>query len=904
MHDGVFWNQPQLTSIAPTDTTNLKLLVPDWIYTARNGNHPTTYASNMAPSNNSILNSTSVVGRYAYNVYDIGGLLNANVAGYDSSKVIAQPAYASKDTMIVPGYKGSVLMADLTGLNLGGALTVNGANATTFASPGAQNSLPNFRYLQGTQSWATDLPKLFASGQYGGWLQPFLPTLDPGSPTASPAATPSGATYLTNNSFTSRQDLITWVNSQLGGGTNSAAWALPYLTHFSYDLSAPSFTPNASRPRSNATLGTAGGNDSSSANDDLTNPAFAAVLDANGNPLVKRRFPLSALSLLDNIYPGHVPTDLLNPASNLSKQIQYDFGLVWDNANNCWDYKDYEGNSGAIKQLPTAANNGSGTVPTNRSPNFFELLKAAIAAGSLGKQWGAGSFDGDTDNTLGKPRYSANVYQILQIGANIISQSTTNYCPTAICLFGSGQAPIIYGVKDLPYLYRSRLLTMTVDTFTGTSMQKLSTPPANSVLAAVMVQPELWNPHAPNLLAPTTGYPLAFRVVPKTASAIGVSVYSTHADSPKWAEGPDATTGTVTSDYTSIGGPYCPPVLTYDDTKPDAYLQFSSVSPNTSPNILGSFREPCPLAAPNFPPGINLIGSPANATMAVGDKVMWDKKPNTTMMSKLPATSQNTIPARLGGGAGGSISNSTALGFLVGYCCGGPGKNLAVMNGPTGGPMSLELQYSLDGVKFYTYDTIQSAFPDGQTENMPPGGAQQTLTGVRTDPRTHRWGLIWTNIPYGQYIYGSGTYIPNTTYENQAGLTYSPSSNLGTTNYGTGGNQKSLPKAPGWQLALNTSTLQMAWTQVNQPTGGGYYQDPDGVVRRGGRSLREHLQHGYRRHKQCRWSSPSDACGRRKQPSIRARHHELTIAVRSCLTGHFNPWRNSAMLSAIRLGAV
>ena len=305
LHDGTFWSQPQLVSVPSTDTTSLGYLVPDWIYTTRSGSHPTAYDSTLGASNNGTLNSTSVVGRYAYNIYDIGGLLNANVAGYGAG-VTTQPSYSTKAAMIVPGYKGSVLMADLTGLTLNGTLTVNGANANTFANPGAQNSLPNFRYLQNSQTW-TDLPKLFASGQYGGWLQPFLPTLDPASTTVQTVPKPSGSIVQTNNSFTSRQDLITWVNTQLGGGTGSAAWVLPYLTHFSYDLDSPTFTPDPTRPRSNvlpsATSAT-GGNDSSNALDDAINPAFTSVVDSNGNPLIKHRFPLSALALLDDIYPG------------------------------------------------------------------------------------------------------------------------------------------------------------------------------------------------------------------------------------------------------------------------------------------------------------------------------------------------------------------------------------------------------------------------------------------------------------------------------------------------------------------------------------------------------------------------------------------------------------------------
>ena len=877
-HDGAYWNQPQLVSVPNSDTTTLnQYLVPNWVYTNRGNSapndpndpskkHPTIYTANtgMEPSSNGALNPNTIVGRYAYNVYDIGGLLNANVAGYDQSASL-QPSYASKDTMIVPGYKGSVQMADLSALNLNGTLTTNGANANTFpatpaANPGWQTTLPAFRYQAAA---STPFATLFASGQYGGWLHPFFSVYDPDAamnlpPNGStPYLLPSASAYLKNSGFSSRQDLITWINSRLGNGTSTASWTLPYLTHFSYDTDAPTFTPNASRPRSNETLGTAGGNDSSRANDNLTNVTLTSVLDVHGYPLIKHRFPLSALALLDNIYPGHVPAALLDPSSTLYKQIQYDFGLIWNSSYNCWDYKTVDpDNYIGIKQLRTTTNTDpTKTVPNTRSPNFFELLKAAITTGSLGKEWGAGSYDSDPDNNLNSPpagnsRYSATVYQIIQIGANIISQTTSNYCPTAICLNGIGQAPIVYGVKDLPYFYRTRLLTLTIDSFRQVDQTKDPMHDQDtgqySTLAAVLVQPELWNPHAPNLLASTANYPVAFRVVPETTYQIGVTTSS--AATHKWKQTGTYGPTNITGDYQTIGGPYCLPNLTYHaGASPDAYISFGWDSSNTdllpkaadstNGSAIGSFREPCPLAAPTFPANIKLDSSPKGPTMAVGYKVQSDGLPNTQITSTLSPTTasgQNVIPARFTQ----ATPSNTALGFLVAYCCCGSGSDLTSIKA-TGGPMLLHLQYSMDGANFYNYDTIQSSFPSNVIEFAPPSGVQQTHTGVRADPRTHRWGMLWANIPYGQYVYGNWVNSARVgtpgTYEYQAGLTYAPTGNLAATNYGTGGNQSSLPQAPGWfgtyKPTATPWAIQMGWSQINQQTNAGYYGDPDGVVR-------------------------------------------------------------------------
>ena len=473
-------------------------------------------------------------------------------------------------------------------------------------------------------------------------------------------------------------------------------------------------------------------------------------------------------------------------------------------------------------------------------------MKAAITTGSLGKQRGGGNYDGDPDNLLGSSRYGATTYQIIQIGANIISQSTTNSFPTAICLYGNGQAPIIYGDEDLPYLYRSRLLTASVGYFSGKAMLDNGTGGGkNSVLAAVMVQPELWNPHAPNLLAPTSNYPTSFRVVPRTGNitphtALSVTCYFGQNAGQNWAIGgtnPNMGTpesnGIMTGDYTLMGGPNITKQIVYDNTKPDAYIGFSSTADllpsGTIPSPLGSFREPCPLAAPDFPPNIGLTSFPvptsSNPVLSPSNGAVFTGLPNTLITNTSAVGNGNAIPPRFT-----VASNATSMGFLVAYYCGGPGKTLATMQNVTGGPMILDLQYGVNG-QFYTYDTIQSAFPPKFTEITAPSGSQQTEQGVRTDPRTNRWGLVWHGIPYGSGVYGTTTSPGTGQYESQAGRTFDYSGDLTVTNYGTGGTQNQ-PKAPGWMGALTTGPNQLGWTQINKTDiNGNYYQDPDGVVR-------------------------------------------------------------------------
>jgi hypothetical protein len=844
-HDGIFWNQPQLISFSSTSSsaqTDLAPLVPDWIYTSRNGTHPTTYAANLGPANNGTLTSTSIVGRYAYNIYDIGGLLNANAAGYgvlsgSPTDATETPSPTSADTMIVPGYKGSVLMADLSGLALGGTLPAAGSNYSNPASlTNWQSVLPAFRYQPvNSQSWATDLAKLFASGQFAGWLQPFLAPLDPKTATAGSPNT--SLTPLTSNVFTSRQDLINWINYEYpptsGSTTGSpGAWILPYLTHFSFDTDAPTYTPPNYNSRPQDTYPISSGGNDAAGTDYLINPGFISpssangsptavnTFDTNGYPLVKRRFPLSCLALLNNVYPQHPP------ASALAAQITYDFGLSWDPVNNRWNYQDAEGGTSNIKKFSEIA-----ALSVSRSPNFFELLKAAITTGSLGKQWGE-NFDGDPNFAVGAGYSSTTNYQIMQIGANIISQSTTNYYPTAVQYSGV----TFYGVKDLPYLYRSRLMNGLVGSFSSPLMTNIGTVgPGTSVLGAVMIQPELWNPHAPNAVTAagsSAPYPVAFRIVPITTKASGIFEYQALGASPGalvWKNGGNFPSGILYSaDFSPAGGPYCANLPVY--MPGSAYIQFSASAPSsTLPAPLDSFRQPVPLAAPGFP-NASTIGYPVDATLAVGGGG-WTGNPNTEVnvtANAIPSVYTAATPIK------------KMLGFLIGYYCSGPlaggtngqnGFNLGITY--WNGGMSLSLQYSPDGTNFYPYDTMTSAFPGGGTKGGGGygvvSGVVQTEVGTRIDPRSQRWGNSWTALAGGNSApYGSNASL-------YPGVSQAPSPDLTATE---GGCQDPPLNPQGWN---NTSSSAWGWLQVNPGAGtyaytqgataGVNYADPDGVFR-------------------------------------------------------------------------
>ena len=172
------WNAPLLLTNGFATTNQL----PNWIYVNRDG------SMTSAPS-------TNVIGRFAYNAYDIGGLLDANVAGYPSS-------VTAGDTNIAI-LKGTLAGADLTqlpGVQASDVQTFVGwRNSNSAASPAS--------YVMDVTNAATN-----------GFLLPA-----PG-----------------DQRFTSRQDLIRYVLFQ----SNSLTNALPYLTHFTRELARPSLYTN------------------------------------------------------------------------------------------------------------------------------------------------------------------------------------------------------------------------------------------------------------------------------------------------------------------------------------------------------------------------------------------------------------------------------------------------------------------------------------------------------------------------------------------------------------------------------------------------------------------------------------------------------------------------------------
>jgi Tfp pilus assembly protein PilX len=511
---GTAWSKPLLLNGASTTSTpgtfSANNTLPQWIYITRNG----------TTGNLTTLSANAVVGRFAYNVYDTGGLLDANVAGC--------PTSVSSNSTLLKEIKDTLAGADLTAL-LG--------NSTTAVA--AINDLIQFRN-PGYASSPADYINYVKDAKKRGFL-----TINASSGNAS-----SNSTTL-NNFFTTRQDLIRYAQS-----TNSTVLtnALPYLTHYSRALEQPSFIPHPDRPRITPTsqpppvpawppIPTSyQGNNNYAGGDDIINLASGGFLSVRvqspftrlngtaaipGEPLVKTRFALSNLTrVTTNATASQSPTD----------PIYARFGISRSNPSEPWTYN--HGNPQRILTLSEVSTQ-------NREPDFAELLKSAIHAGSLGK----GAVSDATPYNSAHFQYPSDVnadLQILQIMANLIDQAKSDNFPTRIQL-NDGNIRTVYGTQNLPYIYSWRYFGVTTQapvpsigrhdvlkitagsnatsTTNGTSptvgyiYRSTTGTSSNQGLASYLIIPTIWNPHDANSPVSTTG-PLRFRVVAETTAPL------------------------------------------------------------------------------------------------------------------------------------------------------------------------------------------------------------------------------------------------------------------------------------------------------------------------------------------------------------------------------------------------
>lgn len=465
------WNKPLFVAPASTAgsgdyTPQVAFRIPQWIYVQRDGKQVATPSASAGGGDS----PNTTIGRFAYVIYDEGGLLDINVAGYPDQLVGVD---AMKRKIGLP-YVNLTDLKDSAGGDLFSRAEAkqltDWRNYATAQSVSA-GPTPESAYAQSIFSNST------------GFLQP------------SNSALVSGKS---DQKFVGRQQLIDFVLNKLNSTGTRAA--LQYLTTFSRDLNQPSFIPAVQKDPSAPTVLPVSsilpyGGNSAAGNDKIVNPDFLTTRVTTsfprndgsaaqiGEPLVKKRFALQRLAWITYKGPSADRADGTDAdiqklvdlgvsraylRLGTTENIQKYFGLHWD--GHRWQYNVHVGTGSSGNRVISPLNSIK-----DHEPDFFELLKAGIAVGSLGKAatvsnttvTGGQGTDG-TDSTVPQGYNSqfvpANLlysldssvdYHIIQLGANILNEANPTSYPIRITFDdGSGRGELEFrGVTDLPYLY-------------------------------------------------------------------------------------------------------------------------------------------------------------------------------------------------------------------------------------------------------------------------------------------------------------------------------------------------------------------------------------------------------------------------------------------------------------------
>ena len=916
------WNEPLLipkatgtsTDVTPATTGSNAFVPPDWVLVSRDGSNPATMSAQLGNAAVNPANPKFVVGRYAYNIYDEGGLLDMNAAGYPTPAVSGTQA----------GYKMGLAFADLTQLPGINQLTPTATRPNEIVTGIA--GWRNWNTLQsvpGTTLWYQYTFPATAGVAYMG-----LATSNLKGYLTAPYNVAFGGQKQTDKMFTSRQELIQMMLQGLIDSTGTPATqqvdraklqnALQYMTTFTRDLNQPSFVRtqsiNSSLPGYDSTapkvLTVAKGGNNQATLDAYVNPSFPAVLvqkaflradgvtqAAPGEPLVKKRFALSRLAWLTYQGPSalRAQTDpdiqlLINtygiPLTFLQQgtvaNIKAYFGLTWvlDSGSKLgkWSYNVHNGplgsgSTGAILRLGAQGDTaGIAYLATPHDPDFFELLKASVSAGSKAK---ASTVNYLTTNPADYQAQSdvSFDYAVMQIGANIIEQSKVDGFAVRIA-FDDGTLPAkeFSGVENNPYLYRVRWGSLKVRAESPVMTGNISpvandvagktVPPAGTTtwaasqgllkdpgVSMVMMLPEIWNPHDQNSPMPSASLrPALFRIVadsaaPSNISATNFSAYNQfsafgmdtiaggnpHSDQKAVASG-----GTVPPFSRAKGGIGAEITGSYKGflhplTPADTAITFQV--PNAT-----IFREPTLLARANVPAGSNLKIDQTNWSKTNAPDIDYAKLETSTG----PSLTANGFTVDAGNPLVLPNPNSVAPGTeYVGTPIGlfpsewvGPRVAFqtpsSITNiyrsdlcGPNGANLTYRLQYQdpTNAANWITYDTKYVTALTSWLHNMLGakvfGGLMQGVDvwASYTDPRTSRFGAM----------------TPISGSSNTNGLNAPGAAKRAVTNPGYGASETTPADSSEWLDPANDVLI------TNRPTyDAGFYFTTSGTTQTGG----------------------------------------------------------------------
>jgi hypothetical protein len=228
--------------------------IPSWVVVKRDGTTATTWNNNLTYSHAGTGSvTTTVIGRYAYAIYDEGGLLDANVAG--------KPFTGAASTSTPYPYPGVTSypvgenFADLTQLSTAATGTlfsqaqvdtlIGWRNNASINPTGAYPFTTSLNSPTGTATTYTFTPVNLQAQNVTNYFN-YVTTLNTGNLTTGTTVVKNGTDYATDSAFTSRQQLIGFMQ-QLLGPVNGPA-AMQYLTHFSRTLNQPSYLPPINDP--------------------------------------------------------------------------------------------------------------------------------------------------------------------------------------------------------------------------------------------------------------------------------------------------------------------------------------------------------------------------------------------------------------------------------------------------------------------------------------------------------------------------------------------------------------------------------------------------------------------------------------------------------------------------------
>lgn len=450
---------------APSDPTHVDKIksadvdaTPDWVFVTRaNGitASPTIETDKFNPN--------YPIGRFAAAVYDVSGLVDLNSAGHSAKLTAAQQAELV----------GSLGAIDLASLNSDDGSTIAFGNSDTIDA-----FIEEFRN----------------SSTLGVNTSKYHDTI-----TDKAAKTGRLFALEGDNLLLSRKDLLRLSKTPKNAWVNQPTYtpihpdAHYQFTHFSRELSQPSFTYPATGTGNNPVRNTINANIHS-----LRMASAGEAPDGfswkQGDPVVPRRFALSRLELVAYDADPDKGEYLGKVDPLLDEKIRKYFGLYRDTDAGPWLYvgSDDPTNKKALGSIDTLAQ----VAAAGREPNFFELLKAAIHDDSIGVTSG---FKVGGNNQMGWAPNADDIdgladLHILRIGANIIDQADEDSYPTVVAYDPAGFEIDAYGIEDLPYIHGFGIKSVT-DYSDVTNPNDLKGYGESKRQAFTHFVPFLWNPH-------------------------------------------------------------------------------------------------------------------------------------------------------------------------------------------------------------------------------------------------------------------------------------------------------------------------------------------------------------------------------------------------------------------------